>query len=98
MPAVPRSTARDATRLPPGATRASSWYSRVRRVTAPTDGVEVTHVRSLVPEAHDRKSVVDERLARDGARQALVFEDRRWTFAELARNIDAVARGLVALG
>src|SRR5262245_39025959 len=43
-------------------------------------------------------SLVDERLARDGARQALVFEDRRWTFAELARNIDAVARGLVALG
>jgi fatty-acyl-CoA synthase len=43
-------------------------------------------------------SLVDERLARDGARQALVFEDRRWTFAELAQNIDAVARGLVALG
>ena len=31
-------------------------------------------------------------------RQALVLKDRRWTFAELARNIDAVARGLVALG
>lgn len=65
-------------------------------MTAPTDGVEVTYVRSLVPETIG--SLVDERLARDGARQALVFEDRRWTFAELARNIDAVARGLVALG
>jgi fatty-acyl-CoA synthase len=43
-------------------------------------------------------SLVDERLARDGARQALVFEDRRWTFAELAREIDAVARGLIAFG
>jgi fatty-acyl-CoA synthase len=43
-------------------------------------------------------SLVDERLARDGARHALVFVDRRWTFAELARDIDAVARGLVALG
>jgi fatty-acyl-CoA synthase len=43
-------------------------------------------------------SLVDERLAHDGARQALVFEDRRWTFAELAREIDAVGRGLVALG
>ena len=43
-------------------------------------------------------SLVDERLARDGRRQALIFEDRRWTFAELARDVDAVARGLVALG
>jgi fatty-acyl-CoA synthase len=43
-------------------------------------------------------SLVDERLARDGARQALVFEDRRWTFAELARDVDAAALGLVALG
>ena len=43
-------------------------------------------------------SLVDERLARDGRRQALIFEDRRWTFAELARDVDAVARGLIALG
>jgi fatty-acyl-CoA synthase len=43
-------------------------------------------------------SLVDERLAGDGTRQALVFEDRRWTFAELARDVDAVARGLIALG
>ena len=37
-------------------------------------------------------------LARDGSREALVFEERRWTFAELARDVDAVARGLIALG
>ena len=43
-------------------------------------------------------SLVDERVRRDGAREALVFEARRFTFAELARDIDAVARGLIALG
>jgi fatty-acyl-CoA synthase len=43
-------------------------------------------------------SLVDERAARDGARQALLFEQRRWTFGELARDVDAVARGLIALG
>ncbi|HEU0058563.1 MAG TPA: AMP-binding protein [Hyphomicrobiaceae bacterium] len=43
-------------------------------------------------------SLVDERAGRDGAREALVFEAQRFTFAELARDIDAVARGLIALG
>ncbi len=43
-------------------------------------------------------SLVDERAARDRARQALLFEQRRWTFGELARDVDAVARGLIALG
>jgi fatty-acyl-CoA synthase len=43
-------------------------------------------------------SLVDERAARDGAREALVFEEERFTFGELARDIDAVARGLMALG
>jgi fatty-acyl-CoA synthase len=43
-------------------------------------------------------SLVDERATRDGARVALVFEERRWTFAELARDVDAVARGLIDLG
>src|SRR5262245_429936 len=43
-------------------------------------------------------SLVDERAQRDGTRQAVVFERRRWTFAELARDVDAVARGLIALG
>ena len=43
-------------------------------------------------------SLVDERAARDGAREALVFEEERFTFVELARDIDAVARGFIALG
>jgi len=43
-------------------------------------------------------SLVDERARRDGAREALVFEARRFSFAELARDIDAVARGLMAVG
>jgi len=43
-------------------------------------------------------SLVDERAGRDGTREALVFEAQRFTFAELARDIDAVARGLIALG
>jgi len=43
-------------------------------------------------------SLVDARAARDGARQALLFEHGRWSFAELAREVDAVARGLIALG
>jgi len=43
-------------------------------------------------------SLLDERVARDGAREALVFEGQRWTFAELARDVDSAARGLVALG
>src|SRR5262249_54155936 len=40
-------------------------------------------------------SLLDERAERDGAREALVFEGRRSTFAELAREVDAVARGLL---
>jgi fatty-acyl-CoA synthase len=43
-------------------------------------------------------SLVDERARRDGTREALVFEEQRFTFAELARDIDVVARGLIALG
>jgi fatty-acyl-CoA synthase len=42
-------------------------------------------------------SLVDERATRDGAREALVFEGQRWTFADLARDVDAVARGLIDL-
>jgi fatty-acyl-CoA synthase len=33
-----------------------------------------------------------------GAREALVFRDRRVTFAELAAGVDRVARGLLAIG
>ena len=43
-------------------------------------------------------SLVDARARRDSAREALVFQDRRWSFAELARDVDDVARGLLHLG
>ncbi|HEX2440646.1 MAG TPA: AMP-binding protein, partial [Methylomirabilota bacterium] len=40
-----------------------------------------------------------ERAARRwGAREAVCFQGRRWTFADLAAGVDRVARGLVALG
>ena len=41
---------------------------------------------------------VDERARRDGAREALVFQGRRWSFAELAHDVDRVARGLLQIG
>jgi fatty-acyl-CoA synthase len=43
-------------------------------------------------------SLVDERATSDGTREALVFEGQRWTFAELAQDVDAVARALIDLG
>lgn len=36
--------------------------------------------------------------ARWGSREALVFEERRWSFRELAEDVDRAARGLLALG
>lgn len=36
--------------------------------------------------------------ARWGAREALLFGDRRWSFAEIEAGVDAAARGLLALG
>jgi len=50
----------------------------------------------------DRKrtlgGVLDEAAARWGEREALVFEGRRWTYAELNAETDRVARALMALG
>jgi fatty-acyl-CoA synthase len=43
-------------------------------------------------------SLLDERAKRDGTREALIFEGRRSTFAELARDVDILARGLIHLG
>src|SRR5215831_13965623 len=43
-------------------------------------------------------SLLDERAKRDGPREALVFEGRRATFAELTRDVDMLARGLIHLG
>ena len=40
-----------------------------------------------------------ERAARRwGAREAICFQGRRWTFAEVAAEVDRAARGLIALG
>jgi fatty-acyl-CoA synthase len=40
-----------------------------------------------------------ERAARRwGAREALYFKGRRWSFADLSRGVDRLARGLLALG
>ena len=36
--------------------------------------------------------------ARWGEREALVFKDRRWTYAEFAAEVDHAAKGLMALG
>ncbi|HEX7784640.1 MAG TPA: AMP-binding protein [Methylomirabilota bacterium] len=43
--------------------------------------------------------LLPQRAARQwGPREALAFQGRRWSFAELDRRVDAVARGLLALG
>jgi len=33
-----------------------------------------------------------------GSREALAFQGRRWTFAEMHARVDAVAQGLLSLG
>ncbi|MBO0741645.1 MAG: AMP-binding protein [Hyphomicrobiaceae bacterium] len=43
-------------------------------------------------------SLLDERATRDGTREALVFDNRRTSFAALARDVDVLARGLIHLG
>jgi fatty-acyl-CoA synthase len=43
-------------------------------------------------------SLLDARAKRDGTREALVFEGRRTSFAELTRDVDMLARGLIQLG
>ena len=42
--------------------------------------------------------VVHRAALRFGDRTALVFEGRRWTYTELAAEVDRVAKGLMALG
>lgn len=43
-------------------------------------------------------ALVDQAAARWGSREALIFGDRRWTWTEFKREVDAVAKGLIALG
>ena len=50
---------------------------------------------------YDRQTIglLPERAARQwGPREALAFQGRRWTFAELSARVDAVAKGLLQLG
>lgn len=43
-------------------------------------------------------SLPERAAQRWGGRQALSFQSRRWSFAELAQGVDRTARGLMALG
>ena len=43
-------------------------------------------------------SLPAEAAARWSSREALRFQDRRWSFAELSASIDDAAQGLMALG
>jgi fatty-acyl-CoA synthase len=43
-------------------------------------------------------SLPERAAARWGAREALYFKGRRWSFAELSASVDRLARGLIALG
>src|SRR5215510_3861209 len=43
-------------------------------------------------------SLPERAAARWGAREALAFRGRRWTFAELHARVDTAAKGLLALG
>jgi len=49
-------------------------------------------------EKHPLGTWPDRAARRWGPREALCFKERRWTFAELAAEVDRVARGLIALG
>jgi len=52
-------------------------------------------------DGHDKQTIglLPERAARRwGAREALAFQGRRWTFAELHAGVDAAAKGLLQLG
>ena len=43
--------------------------------------------------------LLPERAARQwGPREALAFQDRRYTFAQMHARVDAVAKGLLSLG
>src|SRR5687768_15348334 len=43
-------------------------------------------------------TLVDRAAARFGAREALCYGGERWSFADLKRETDRVAKGLLALG
>ena len=43
-------------------------------------------------------ALLDDAVERWGDREALYHDGRRWSFSELRIEVDAVARGLIALG
>ena len=43
-------------------------------------------------------SLVDNAAERFGSKEALYFEGKRWTFAQLKEDVDHCARGLIQLG
>src|SRR5262245_20984472 len=49
-------------------------------------------------EAQTIGSLAERAAQRWGGREALWWQGRRWTFAELSEGVDRVARGLMALG
>src|SRR5262245_2045886 len=49
-------------------------------------------------EAQTIGSLPERAAQRWGGREALAFQERRWTFAALSAGVDRVARGLMALG
>tara|TARA_B100000745_G_scaffold257942_1_gene181024 strand:+ start:600 stop:836 length:237 start_codon:yes stop_codon:yes gene_type:complete len=43
-------------------------------------------------------SLVDNAAERFGSKEALYFEGKRWTFAQIKEDVDRCARGLIQLG
>ena len=43
-------------------------------------------------------SRVDNAVERFGSKEALYFEDKRWTFAQINADVNGCARGLIQLG
>ncbi len=64
---------------------------------APARGADAGSAKHWFPK-RTIGSLLDERARRDGTREALVFEGGRATFADLTREVDMLARGLMHLG
>src|SRR5262245_50521539 len=77
-----------------------------RRANAPADRFchdepALRMGRPGMGEWYERQTIggLPERAARQwGSREALAFQGRRWTFAELSARVDAAAKGLLQLG
>src|SRR5687768_15538303 len=59
------------------------------------------HEESSMPDWFEKVTVgeqLDRIVARYGAREAIAFKGRRWTFQQLKEDSDAAARGLIQCG